>query len=151
MRTSTAARIVLVLMAVPSAVIAVWSLVAPRSFFDDFPGLGAAWVSPDGPYNEHLLRDYGATLLGLVVLAICAFVWISRPLLLTTGLVWLVAWLPHLGYHALNLDPFPADQHVALVASLVITPVLAVVLLFMANGVAREQATEQSQASIAAR
>lgn len=138
MSSKLVARVVLVLLTVPSALIAVWILVAPRSFYDDFPGLGAVWVAPDGPFNEHLLRDYGAALLGLVVLALCAFVWLTRPLVLATGLAWLVAWVPHLVYHVRNLDPFPADEHVALVASLAITPILAIVLLFTARGVERE-------------
>lgn len=141
MNSRLVARVVLVLLTVPSALIAVWVLVAPRSFYDDFPGLGAVWVAPDGPFNEHLLRDYGAALLGLVVLALCALVWLTRPLVLATGLAWLVAWVPHLVYHVRNLEPFPADQHVALVASLALTPILAIVLLFTARGVERETVT----------
>lgn len=145
MSGKTPARIVLALLTIPSAVISIWILVAPRSFYDDFPGLGAVWVSPDGPFNEHLLRDYGAALLGLVVLSVCAFVWCTRTMLLATGLAWLVAWTPHLVYHALNLDPFPADEHVALVASLALTPILALVLLIMSGGVERTAATPASE------
>jgi len=138
MSSKLVARVVLVLLAVPSALIAVWILAAPRSFYDDFPGLGAVWVAPDGPFNEHLLRDYGAATLGLVVLTLCALVWLTRPLVLATGLAWLAASVPHLVYHVRNLDPFPADEHIALVASLAMTPILAIVLLFTARGVERE-------------
>jgi len=36
-----------------------WALLAPRSFYDDFPGGGRSWVSALPPYNEHLVRDVG--------------------------------------------------------------------------------------------
>ncbi len=29
----------------------------PRVFYDRFPGFGMTWVSPDGPFNEHVMRD----------------------------------------------------------------------------------------------
>jgi hypothetical protein len=140
MSSKLVARVVLVLLAVPSALIAVWILAAPRSFYDDFPGLGSTWVSPDGPFNEHLLRDYGAATLGLVVLTVCALVWLRRPMVLATGLAWLAASVPHLVYHVRNLEPFPADEHVGIIGSLAITPILAIVLLCTAGGVERESA-----------
>ena len=36
-----------------------WASLAPRSFYDSFPGLNRMWVGGDGPYNEHLVRDIG--------------------------------------------------------------------------------------------
>jgi len=38
----------------------VWILLAPQGFYDTFPSGPAEWVSPLPPYNEHLLRDFGA-------------------------------------------------------------------------------------------
>ena len=38
----------------------------PAAFYDDFPGLGRMWVAPDGPYNQHLVRDVGELNLALV-------------------------------------------------------------------------------------
>ena len=33
-----------------------WALLAPRSFYDSFPGgSGLHWVAADGPYNRHLV------------------------------------------------------------------------------------------------
>ena len=45
----------------------------PRSFYDDFP-FGRGWVAMDGRYNEHLIRDFGALNLALLVLTIGAIV-----------------------------------------------------------------------------
>ena len=67
-------RAVFAYLALQSALIGVWALMAPRSFYDDFPGAGRAWVAVDGPYNEHLVRDVGALNLAiLVVFALAAF------------------------------------------------------------------------------
>src|SRR3954471_13364403 len=64
-RISLAERVVLALLAFTSAGIGVWAAFAPRAFYDKFPGLGQVWVAVDGPYNEHLVRDFGALNLAL--------------------------------------------------------------------------------------
>ena len=38
--------------------------LAPRWFFDSFPGLGHAWTAAYPPYNGHLVTDLGATFTG---------------------------------------------------------------------------------------
>lgn len=92
-------RIGLVYEAVSAALIGLWALPAPRSFFDDFPGiLGMNWASAAGPYNEHYVRDVGALYLGFVVL----FVWAARqPVRLATPVAaaWALVQLPHLVFH----------------------------------------------------
>jgi hypothetical protein len=62
----------LVLLALPSAVIAAWGLLAPHGFYTDFPGAGRHWVSALPPYNEHLVTDYGSGFLALSVLVALA-------------------------------------------------------------------------------
>ncbi len=80
-----------------------WQALAPASFYEDFPGAGRHWVSVDGPYNEHLLRDVGQGNLALGVVALVALltggVWLARA----TGLAAVVAFLPHQLYHQLTL------------------------------------------------
>src|SRR3712207_9350877 len=63
-------RIGLLYLLFVNGVTGIWATVSPRSFYDDFPGGGHAWVGGDGPYNEHLVRDIGSWGLGvpLVVL-----------------------------------------------------------------------------------
>ena len=53
-------QLAVAVIAAGSAVIGGWAQLFPRSFYDDFPGLGRAWVAMDGPFNEHLVRDVGA-------------------------------------------------------------------------------------------
>jgi hypothetical protein len=82
----------------------VWQQFASQSFYDDFPGLGRHWVSPDGPYNEHLLRDVGQGNLAFGVVALVALlsgsVWLARA----TGLAAVIANLPHQIYHQRHLE-----------------------------------------------
>ena len=67
-------RVALGYLAVVTAQIGFWALLAPRSFYDSFPGLGRAWISIDGPYNDHLIRDVGALNLALLVVLVVAAV-----------------------------------------------------------------------------
>ena len=97
-------RIALGYLSFVSLQIGVWALVAPRSFYDDFPGLGRAWVSVDGPYNEHLVRDVGALNLAVATLVVAAAVRLGRELVMIAGAVALVWGIPHTIYHLLNTD-----------------------------------------------
>jgi hypothetical protein len=98
-RTSGAARAGLALVAAAQAEIAIWGLVAPRSFFDSFPGAGHHWVSALGAYNEHLVRDYAASELGFALLLAAAAIYFERRLVLVAGVAFLVATIPHFAYH----------------------------------------------------
>src|SRR5690348_13415732 len=55
---STVARAALSLLAVLALYQGIWAQLAPRSFFEGFPG-GMGWIATEGPYNEHLVRDVG--------------------------------------------------------------------------------------------
>lgn len=101
-------RVALAYVIVVSGQIGLWALFAPSSFYDSFPGLGRAWVSVDGPYNEHLIRDVGALNLALCVLLIAAFVLVTRALVLVAGLAVLVWGVPHAVYHLVNTDGLDA-------------------------------------------
>ena len=81
-----------------------WILLAPRGFYDTFPTGPAEWVSPLPPFNEHLLRDFGAAGLGLAVLAVLAAVWLERRLVQATAIAFLVSALPHFVYHLTTTD-----------------------------------------------
>ncbi len=106
-----AGRIALVLVAVAQAEVGIWGIVAPHSFFKDFPGSGHHWVSALGTYNEHLIRDYAAAELGLAVLLLCAAVWFERRLVLIAGAAFLAATLPHFGYHLTTTGSFSTTDN----------------------------------------
>jgi hypothetical protein len=110
-----------------------WQTLAPASFYEDFPGAGRQWVSVDGPYNEHLLRDVGQGNLALGVVALVALltggVWLARA----TGLAAVVAYLPHQLYHQLTLHLLETTSDAVLqTVTLSLVSVAAVLLTVLA-------------------
>ncbi|MEX2256111.1 MAG: hypothetical protein WEC34_11790 [Acidimicrobiia bacterium] len=137
--TSTAAatlltRVGLLILAVQGLLTGAWATVAPRSFYDDFPGFGLSWVSPDGPYNEHLMRDYGALNLALGAVALGAAIWLTRTLVITAAGAWIVSSIPHIVYHALNGEAYDTSEHISIVAGLFFAPIVAIVVLWSQRG-----------------
>ncbi len=124
-----AIRAGLVVLALPAAYIAVWTLAAPRSFNDDFPGAGREWVAPLGPYNEHLIRDVGAFELALVAIAALAFVTLDRRAVQAALIGFLVSATPHLIYHATATEPLSTGDNVVSLAAQTLGVVVALVLL----------------------
>ena len=125
-------RVVLAVWAIASVQLGIWATFAPRSFFDDYPGFGRHWVRVDGPYNEHLVRDFGALNLALAVVTIAALITMSRPMVIAVAVAWLAWAVPHLVYHLRHLDVFSStDDKVVNVFLLGSLPVLAVVVLVL--------------------
>ena len=122
-------RIGLWVLALPAVVVGTWAGFAPRSFYADFPGFGRSWIAPDGPFNEHLVRDVGALNLALAIVTIAAALTLGRALVRGVLVAWLVEGVLHVVYHARHLDPFASTDQVAITLSLVFVPILAVGLL----------------------
>ena len=108
-----AVRIALGLLVVQGLVVGAWAAAGPRSFYDDFPGGGRAWVAADGPYNEHLVRDFGDLNLALGVVTLVALLTMSRAVVLAAALGWVVYQAPHLVYHLRHLDVYDTSDKVA--------------------------------------
>jgi hypothetical protein len=124
-------RVLLVLLALGNVQVGVWATFAPRSFYDDFPGGDRSWVALDGPYNEHLVRDFGATNLALAILTIAALVWLTRGLVVTAGLAWIAYGVPHLVYHLRHLDVYDTGDQVANVVVLSLAPLAGAVVMYL--------------------
>lgn len=103
-RRLRAIRAGLVMLGAGQGFAAVWALAAPRSFFDGFPVGGAHWVSALPPFNEHLIRDYGASFLAISVLALTAARLADRRVMRIALVVWIVAAAPHLFFHLAHAD-----------------------------------------------
>ncbi len=127
----TVTRVVLVILGIPALVLGVWAVIAPESFFTDFPGFGRAWVVVDGPYNEHLVRDVGALNLALVTVTAVAAVTLRRAVVVVTSLAWIVWSVPHLAYHIDNADLLPSADRAPALAGIGLGIVLAGLLLWL--------------------
>lgn len=122
-------RIALVVIAGGSLLVGVWAQGFPRSFYDDFPGMGRVWVAVDGPFNEHLVRDVGGLNLGLAFVAVLALVNGSALLARAAGGAALLYGVPHLLYHATHLGPYDTGDAVAMLGSLGMAALAAVVVV----------------------
>jgi hypothetical protein len=109
----------------------VWALLFPRAFYDDFPLPGSDWVSTLGPYNEHLVRDYGALNLAMAVLLLAAGVLLERRLAQVALITWLVFEVPHFVFHVGQTHHFSAGSNLAQLGGLALLIVLPLVLLFL--------------------
>jgi hypothetical protein len=127
------ARSALALLFVQGLIVGVWAAAWPRSFYDDFPSGGRAWVAADGPYNEHLVRDFGDLNLALAGVTLVALVSLTRLVALAAALGWIVYQAPHLVYHLRHLDLYDTTDKVANVTALVLALVLPVVVLLAAR------------------
>jgi hypothetical protein len=119
----------LAVLAVTPALVGIWATVAPRGFYDNFPGGGHHWVSAVGPYDEHLVRDVGALYLGSLVLLAFAWTWLDRRLVQAALVSYTVAAVPHLAYHATALDGFSTGDAIGEIGGLALNVVLPLGLL----------------------
>jgi hypothetical protein len=137
----TPARAGLALLGVPLAITGAWAAFAPRSFYDQFPGGGHAWVAADGPYNQHLVRDFGQLNLGFVVLFAVVAVTLERHLLRAVLGAYLVPAVLHLTYHLNHLGLYRTGDAVANVAGLSLAVVLPIAVVLVDAAPAAGSAT----------
>jgi hypothetical protein len=133
MTQSTAVRIALGYLTAMALLLGVWAVLAPRGFYDNFPGFGRAWVSVDGPYNEHLIRDVGALNLALAVVLIVAAVRLTPDLIMTAALASLAWSVPHLLYHLFNSDDLTTSDTNLSIGGLALACVIPALLLRFRN------------------
>lgn len=129
MRSIPWVRVGLLYQAVFAAMVGLWALPAPKSFYDNFPGGGMHWADVSGPYNEHYIRDVGALYVGFLVL----FVWaLARPnavLITAVAAAWAVVQAPHVVYHLAHDEGMPRGEWLVQSAGLVTGLVIAVALV----------------------
>jgi acyl dehydratase len=94
-------------------------------------------VSPDGPFNEHLVRDVGGLNLGLAAVALAAVASMTLVLVRAAAVAHLLFGVPHLLYHATHLAPFAPGDQVAIIVSLTVPVAAAVVVLAVSRAPAR--------------
>ena len=98
----------LLFLIVTGAVVGVWASVFPHGFYAAFPGLGRTWVSMDGPFNQHLIRDAGAAYLMTGALAGLGLLRPATAPPFAVGFATLFFNLPHFAYHLTHLAMYGA-------------------------------------------
>ena len=139
-------RIGLLIVAATPLAGGLWALLFPRAFYDYFPLPGSGWVSTLGPYNEHLVRDYGALNLAMAVLLLAAGVFLERRVAQVALITWLVFEVPHFVFHLGQTHHFSPGSNLAQLGGLAFLVLLPLVLLYILpqKGVGRDLADANS-------
>lgn len=125
------ARGIALALAASAAYVGIWAMVWPHSFFTTFPGLGQAWVSPLGPFNEHLVRDVGGLYVALLVLSGWAAAKGEASALRALGWAWLAFGVPHLAFHVTHRHGFTTGEWAASLTPLTFAALGAVMLVLL--------------------
>jgi hypothetical protein len=141
MREAPGATVLFWLLAAGALAVGVWAQFFPASFYADFPG-GRGWVSADGAFNEHLVRDVGGLQLALAAVTGWAASRRAGPgARRAVALAWLLFAVPHLTYHATHLQPFGVTDAVAQVVALALQVVAPLWVLLGPSGRAGDSPT----------
>jgi hypothetical protein len=89
----------------PQLVIGLWAVMAPKNWFESFPGFDPRLAAAAPPYNEHLVTDVGAGFLATGIVLLVAALWANRAAIGMALLAFVAFTVPHVVYHATN----PAD------------------------------------------
>lgn len=126
-------RIAAALVALPQFVTGVWAVVSPRTWYDDFPGVGPQLVSAIPPYNAHLATDAGAGLLATALIVMVAAWWGNLAALRIALFGFLVFDGLHGFFHVMNPSPhLSSGENLYSSGVLVVEFVLALILLVFA-------------------
>ena len=119
---------VAVTLGAPQLVVGLWAVLAPKNWFESFPGFDPRLVAAEPPYNKHLATDAGAGLLATAIVLLVAALWANRAAIQTALLAYVAFTVPHVVYHATNpADALTGFQNVLNVFSLGSGLVLAAV------------------------
>jgi len=121
-------RAILGVLAAVQTVNGFYALLAPRSFYEDFPA-GRGWVEALPAYSEHLVRDVGGLFLATAVVLAAAAVWLERRLVLVALVSFLAFSIPHTTYHLFNLDGISTGDAIAEAVSLLLMVIAPLALL----------------------
>jgi hypothetical protein len=122
-------RVCLLLLAVTPIVVGIGTLFFPHAFYGDFPPGSRHWVDRLGPYNEHLLADFGGALLGQAALLLLAAWWLERRVVLAALVASVVQSTAHFAYHLTTTRAYSTSDNVASLLGLVFSVLLSAALL----------------------
>jgi hypothetical protein len=123
-------RVGLLALGLPNAVAGLWAIVAPRHWFDHFPGWDPRLVAAEPPFNSHLATDAGAGLFASGVVLVAA-AWLADRRSVTLALVAFSAFaVPHAAYHSLNPAPGLSTAEDVVNAAVLVFVVAAAVALW---------------------
>ena len=109
----------------------VWARLAPRHFFDTFPGFGHHWTAAYPPYNEHLVTDLGSTFLTLAFLLAVGAALDNRTVRWVVLAGTIVFSALHLSFHAFHAGSMAGADLALSLTTLAVGVVFPAVLLVL--------------------
>lgn len=136
---SRGVRITAAILSLPQLLTGIWAVVAPQSWFNDFPGVGPHLVSAIPPYNDHLATDAGAGLFASALALLLAGLW-GDVAALRIGLAGFVTFVGlHTFFHLTHASPLLTGGENAYSSGILVAEfAVAVVLLVLALRTARD-------------
>ena len=122
-------RACLLLLAATPIFVGLGALFFPYAFYGDFPPGGRHWVDRLGPYNEHLLTDFGGALLGQAAVLLLAAWWLDRRVVIAALVASMVQSTAHFAYHLTTTGAYSTSDNVATLIGLVFSVALTAALL----------------------
>jgi|SRR5215211_2574296 hypothetical protein len=122
-------RVCLLLLALTPLFVGAGTLFFPHAFYGDFPPGSRHWVDRLGPYNEHLLTDFGGALLGQAALLLLAAWWLDRRVVIAALVASMVQSTAHFTFHLTTTEAYSTSDNVASLVGLVFSVLLSVALL----------------------
>jgi hypothetical protein len=124
-------RLCLLLLALTPLLVGAGALLRPHTFYGDFPPGSRHWVDRLGPYNEHMLTDFGGALLGQAALLLLAAWWLDRRVVIAALVASTIQSTAHFGYHLTTTSAYSTSDNVASIFGLALSvpTVLSVGLL----------------------
>ena len=141
-----AARVALVALAIGNGAAGLLARLDPRVFYDDFP-FGRSWVAGDGPYNEHLVTDFGAALLAITALCLVGVWRPTRELVIAAAIANIVLGVFHIVYHAGVTDLMGTTDNILSFTSIGLGIVLGLLLLPLSRGLPSPQDSKSADLS----
>jgi hypothetical protein len=111
--------------------VGLWPLISPTGFYQDFPGFRHGWIAMDGPFNEHLIRDFGGLNLALAAALFGAGVIGTTAAARLAALATLAFGAAHFAYHLGHVQHFERLDQLLIVSSTALGVVLPLVLLLI--------------------
>jgi hypothetical protein len=136
-----AARVALVALAIGNGATGLLARLDPQVFFDDFP-FGRSWVAADGPFNEHLVTDFGAALLAITALCLVGVWWPTREVVVAAAVANIVLGGFHIAYHAGVTDLLDTTDNVLSFTSIGLGVLLGLMLLPLSRGLPAAQSSK---------
>lgn len=132
-------RLGLLVLAIPQLSTGIWALLAPRDWYESFPGFGDGWLPAYGAYDEHLVTDVGAYFLAVGILLVAAAWFVDRRLVQVATVTYLVFELPHFIYHLGADDRLSSGDQIVSGVALAASVLVAVGILALARAASRQR------------